>query len=72
MARDFIKNDLNVVSRYLSYRREKCPLIGIGQKVVIDEYSIPQFSWTTLQRQRDEVAKAALRQSVLIRKQTVI
>lgn len=60
MARDFIKNRLDVVNGYLSYRREKCPLIGIGQKVVIDENSVPEFSWTTLQRQRDEVAKAPL------------
>ncbi|MPM37022.1 hypothetical protein SDC9_83627 [bioreactor metagenome] len=47
-------------------------MVRIGDKSFIHEYAAPQFSGVFLQGQRDQVAEAAFRQSVLIGKEAII
>lgn len=51
---------------------EERPLIGIGLQGVVDKHAVMLGSGAFLQRQGDQVAKAAFGQGVLVGKQPVV
>ena len=51
---------------------EKCPLVGIRLQTGIHEYADPPLARMLLQRQGNQIAKAALGHRVLIREQAVV
>jgi len=53
-------------------RREKRPLIGVWIEIVIEEQAVAPLTRLLLQRQGDQVAESALRQSVLVGKEAVV
>lgn len=56
----------------LSHPGQKCPLIGEGDEVLIEEYTVAALPSLLLEGQGDQVPEAALRQRVLVGEQPVI
>jgi hypothetical protein len=52
--------------------REKRPLIRPGKQLFVKEHAVVALPQALLQRQGDQIAEAALRQGVLVRKETVV
>ena len=63
---------LDVVRGHPRNGCEKPPLVGIRPQVSIHEYAEPLFARLLLQWQGDQIAEAALRAVILIRKQPVV
>ena len=63
---------LQIPLRQALHRHQKGPLIGMGLQLFIDEHAVPRFPGQFLQRQGNQVAKAALGHCVLIGKQAVV
>src|SRR6266581_2731658 len=62
----------NCSSRRSLHRRQKRPLIFVGNHLIIQENAVTQVSWLLLERQCDQIAEASVRQGVLIRKESII
>ena len=56
----------------LAHAREKRPLVGPRDEMVIEEDAVALLAWSLLQRQGDQVPESSLRHRVLIRKEAVV
>jgi hypothetical protein len=63
---------LQISQRHQADGSQKCPLIGMRLELVIDEQAESLFSRFLLERQRNQVAEAALGQRVLVGEQPVV
>ena len=58
--------------RFLRICREKRPLVGVRQPLLVEKHAVAEFPRPLLQRQRDQIAEAALRQRVLVGEEAVV
>ena len=63
---------LDVLNSHKQDARQKCPLIRVGTQLRVDKHTTTPLPRSLLQRQSDEITKAALGHGVLIRKQPII